>query len=191
MSPQASDSRQDTQGRIVDAAIRCVKRWGVDKVTLNDIAKEAGVTRPTVYSYFANRDAILQFALLQSAQSFAARLLKQVEKQDGAAERLLVAMEFALRHLPSEPYLALLSHAGLATLMNQHALSTEEGRTLLRGLFRTILDDQVSADSEVDEMAEMTARLLLSLLTLQGPTQRSAADMRALLQRRLLPMLGL
>ena len=50
----------DTQARILDAAIACVKRWGVDKVTLNDIAQEAGLTRPTVYSYYPGRDEVIK-----------------------------------------------------------------------------------------------------------------------------------
>ena len=55
----AKSTNPDTQQRIVDAAVRCVKKWGIAKVTLNDIAKEAGVTRPTVYSYFSNRDEVV------------------------------------------------------------------------------------------------------------------------------------
>jgi AcrR family transcriptional regulator len=38
--------------RMVDAALRCVERWGLAKTTLDDIAREAGVSRATVYRVF-------------------------------------------------------------------------------------------------------------------------------------------
>ena len=38
--------------RVADAAIRCVGRWGVAKTTLDDVAREAGCSRATVYRLF-------------------------------------------------------------------------------------------------------------------------------------------
>ena len=35
--------------RILAATIRCVSRWGVGKTTLDDIAREAGCSRATIY----------------------------------------------------------------------------------------------------------------------------------------------
>lgn len=39
--------------RIHDAALRCIARWGVAKTTLDDIAREAGCSRATIYRTFA------------------------------------------------------------------------------------------------------------------------------------------
>src|SRR5437588_7365486 len=38
--------------RVVDAALRCFARWGVAKTTLDDVAREAGYSRATVYRFF-------------------------------------------------------------------------------------------------------------------------------------------
>lgn len=35
--------------RILDATLRCVARWGLSKTTLDDIAREAGCSRATIY----------------------------------------------------------------------------------------------------------------------------------------------
>jgi AcrR family transcriptional regulator len=37
---------------ILDAAKSCCERWGLAKVTIEDIANEAGVSRATLYPYF-------------------------------------------------------------------------------------------------------------------------------------------
>ena len=69
----------DTQQRILDATIDCVKTWGVEKTSLNDIAKRAGVTRPTVYNYYGNRTAVIRAALLSSGHHFAERVIAHIQ----------------------------------------------------------------------------------------------------------------
>lgn len=46
--------------RILEATARCVARWGVTKTTIDDIAREAGTSRATVYRVFpAGKQALL------------------------------------------------------------------------------------------------------------------------------------
>lgn len=44
--------------KITDAAIRLFYRHGYRKVTMSDIAAEAGMSRPSLYASFANKEAI-------------------------------------------------------------------------------------------------------------------------------------
>ena len=47
--------------RVVDATLACIARWGVAKTSFEDVAREAGVSRATVYRLFpGGRDALLQ-----------------------------------------------------------------------------------------------------------------------------------
>lgn len=189
--PFLGQEQSPTQVKIVDAAVRCVKRWGIEKVSLNDIAKEAGVTRPTVYSYFENRDDVIRYALLQSAYAFAEKALKHIDKFESPAERTIEAVIFALKKLPKEPYLTLITNPELTGIMNEHGLSTPEGQEILRNLFNIILNNTSKEAGELDEIAEITTRLMLSLLTIDGPKKRTEKQLRDFLQRRLLPALGL
>ncbi len=43
------DRASSLDGRILEATLRCVARWGVSKTTLDDIAREAGCSRATIY----------------------------------------------------------------------------------------------------------------------------------------------
>lgn len=45
--------------RILDAAASCVLAYGVGRVTLAEIARRAGVSRPTVYRHFPDTRSIL------------------------------------------------------------------------------------------------------------------------------------
>ena len=181
----------DTQARILDAAIACVKKWGIEKVTLNDIAQEAGLTRPTVYSCCPSRDDVVRHALLQSAYAFAEDAVRHIGKFDTARERLLEITLYGLKRLPKEPVLALIQESGLAGIMNTYALKTPEGNEIVRALFRVILKDMTFDNDELDEIVEVAMRFMISLLTLEGPKKRSDKEMRAFLERRMLPALGM
>ena len=181
----------DTQQKIIEAALTCVKRWGVEKVTLNDIAREAGVTRPTVYSYFKTRDDVIRYALLQSAYGFADKLIKEIEKHQTPQARLVESFLFALKRLPKEPYLEMVTDQGLANILNEHALNTPQGLEITRSLFKVIYKDVVINNDDLDEVIEITTRLMLSLLLIESPKKRNEKQMRDFLKRRLLPAVGL
>ncbi len=45
--------------RIADAALQLVARYGLAKLTLEDVAREAGCSRATLYRYYPGRQALL------------------------------------------------------------------------------------------------------------------------------------
>src|SRR6202048_4314792 len=57
--PTAATSADDARERILAAAERCIERHGIRKTTMDDIAREVGLSRPSVYRYFADRDDLL------------------------------------------------------------------------------------------------------------------------------------
>jgi AcrR family transcriptional regulator len=55
-----SISNEESLGdRILDAAASCVIAYGIDRVTLAEIARRAGVSRPTVYRRWPDTQSIL------------------------------------------------------------------------------------------------------------------------------------
>src|SRR6185437_2489660 len=55
-----TDDRSTPRVRIVDAALRCLARQGVAKTTADDIAREAGLSRATLYRAFpGGKDGVL------------------------------------------------------------------------------------------------------------------------------------
>ncbi len=59
------DDAETARGKILKAAEAMFLRYGVVKTTMDDIAKEAGVSRPTVYRYFGDRDSLI-IALIET-----------------------------------------------------------------------------------------------------------------------------
>jgi len=50
-----SDSGQPRELRILDATADLVLRWGTKRVTIEEVAKRAGVGKGTVYLHFESR----------------------------------------------------------------------------------------------------------------------------------------
>jgi AcrR family transcriptional regulator len=105
--------------RICDAALACVARWGVAKTTLEDVAREAGVGRATIYRVFRGGKAEVLRAM---AAREVARFIGVVEREVSAAgddlEDVVVAgVTAAARQLTDHEALAfLLAHEPDAVL---------------------------------------------------------------------------
>lgn len=66
VSPRRSDAAEATKARILDAAKTLFSRRGIDRVTIAEIAKRAGVSASTVYALYASKAGILR-ALMKAA----------------------------------------------------------------------------------------------------------------------------
>jgi AcrR family transcriptional regulator len=58
-SHRAGSDHGDLADRILDAAQRLVFRTGARKMSLSDVATLAGVSRPTIYRYFASKEELI------------------------------------------------------------------------------------------------------------------------------------
>ncbi len=98
------------ESRIVAATIRCVGRWGVAKTTLDDIAREAGCSRATIYRAFpGGKDVVMLAAWTDEVASFCA----------GLEQRLAAAatLEDALVTAVTESCQAISTHEALQFLL--------------------------------------------------------------------------
>ena len=84
------DGAQDT--RVIDAALSCFSRWGVAKTTLDDIAREAGCSRATIYRLFpGGKDVVLDAVAGRELAQFFDGLREEMDRTSGDLEDLLVA----------------------------------------------------------------------------------------------------
>jgi AcrR family transcriptional regulator len=91
----SNELSSDLGDRILDAAASCVLAYGVDRVTLAEIARRAGVSRPTIYRRWPDTQALLAALLtarivgvLRDVPSRGPGREALVERIVGVAERL-------------------------------------------------------------------------------------------------------
>lgn len=57
--------RKANANQILDAALQLLQRWGYKKTTLDDIARQAGISKGTVYLHWKTREALFDALLLR------------------------------------------------------------------------------------------------------------------------------
>jgi len=87
-SSPSSNLRAATRAGILEAARRRFLRFGPRKTTIDEIAREAGVSRTTLYEYFRNKEALYESLLQQDAEDFIARIGDIVASQASAGSKI-------------------------------------------------------------------------------------------------------
>ncbi|MHB9880366.1 TetR/AcrR family transcriptional regulator [Pacificimonas sp. ICDLI1SI03] len=136
-SPPATSIRQAhkdlTRARIADSARECFYAKGVEETSLEDIARGAGIRRPTVYLHFSNKNAILAELLSQNLAQ-----VRSLYSQLG--DPGLIDVAHVRRWLDS--YVRILSRNREAMRLFQIAMSIDESS---RALVEDYRNDVVAA----------------------------------------------
>jgi AcrR family transcriptional regulator len=96
---------------LLEAAYTCIGRYGIGKTTVEDVAREAGVSRATVYRHFpGGRDELMREVIAWETTRFFLRLAEAVagihDFADLLEEALLYAHEAVERHAVLQQVLA-------------------------------------------------------------------------------------
>src|SRR2546423_14992119 len=59
LSTTEGQGSQEVTAKVVGGALRAIARFGLTKLTVDDVAREAGISRATLYRYFPGRGAVL------------------------------------------------------------------------------------------------------------------------------------
>jgi AcrR family transcriptional regulator len=101
--PTAPTSADDARERILAAAERCIDRHGIRKTTMDDVACEVGLSRPSVYRYFADRDDLLIELITRHARALLDRARKSVARQGSLADQLVETVLYTADHGRRDP----------------------------------------------------------------------------------------
>jgi AcrR family transcriptional regulator len=88
-----------TPDQIIDCALTVFSRLGVARTRLEDVAAEAGISRPLVYKYFANRQALLDAAIIKKLEQHLEiqrhHMPKEVDFKDAIVDGAVIALRHA------------------------------------------------------------------------------------------------
>jgi AcrR family transcriptional regulator len=70
-APEAPEPRVE---RVLDSAAELLVRWGYQRVTIDDVARHAGIGKGTVYLHFRSKDALFLTVLLRVQRGIAGRM---------------------------------------------------------------------------------------------------------------------
>jgi AcrR family transcriptional regulator len=78
-----SSTKSDRRERLLDSAASLFFRWGFDKTSVDDIAREAGISKGAVYLEFPNKDALFKAVVHREFARYMKDWLRRFEKDHG------------------------------------------------------------------------------------------------------------
>ena len=85
-----AEHRERTRSALFDALGRLMSRQPFDKITLSDVAAQAGVGRTAVYNHFANKEDLLLAFMEHEAARYSQELSQALEGIQDPVDRLRV-----------------------------------------------------------------------------------------------------
>ena len=160
--------------RVLAAAYECVARFGIAKTTVEDVVKQSGVSRATVYRVFpGGKEQLLRAAVSWEMDRFFLRLAEEVVAAPDFASMVERGLTFA--------HSAVHGHEVLQKVLVTEPerilplLTTEQERPLhyitaflLPYLERERAADRVRDGVDLEESADFVARMILSLIGSHG-----------------------
>ncbi|MGA6161644.1 TetR/AcrR family transcriptional regulator [Amycolatopsis magusensis] len=191
-----ADEVDEARSRILDAAYDQFCRLGIQRSTMEDVARRAGVSRITVYRRFTTKDALVEQVVRREFRRYFDRFLIDIEQAETAADRVVLGFVSSLRAIRGNPLIGGLMEAEPDLLVP--SMINDGGRTL--GTVRQFVAGQlrheqragtVSSELDADVVAEMMVRISASFLAI--PSQVIDLDddeqLAAVARRFLVPML--
>ncbi|BBY42175.1 TetR/AcrR family transcriptional regulator [Mycolicibacterium celeriflavum] len=179
--------------RLLDAAETCLQSRGLSGTTMEDIARQAGVSRATVYRYFPSRESVVSGVIVRAAERYLHRISGRISAHTDLGSAILDFVAATVRAARREPIIGILfgsddELAGVGLAKGTSVALFELVAEFLRPVFAAHWD-QLEAGMSVDDAAEWILRTILSLLSVRGPRHRSPEGLDAFLRRFLLPAL--
>jgi AcrR family transcriptional regulator len=160
LAPRDMASQEE---RLVDATLVCLARWGVTKTTLDDVARQAGCSRATVYRVFpGGKESLLEATVRREIDRFIASITAVLVAETDLEGALVGAVSAAARHLSQHEALQfLLAHEPEVVLPLVAFSRMDRVYATVRDVFAPHLAPHVGHE-RAPRVAEWLARLTVS-----------------------------
>ncbi len=173
----------------LDAAVRCVERYGWERTSVRDVAREAGVERTTVYRHVGSMDHIFRLILAREVHLLIDAVPLGVPGGQAGWEHVVELLAGAIEHALAHPVLAKVladePEVVAAILARGVGAIVERFVTTLSPLLAAAMDAGLVARRDPQVATEWIVRVGLSLLVTPPPS-----DLRSFLAAVIEPLLG-
>jgi AcrR family transcriptional regulator len=146
----------DTADRILAAAASCVVDFGVDRVTLAEIARRAGVSRPTVYRRWPDTPSIVAALLTRHVTEVMREAPLLGEDRDSLVRQIITVADL-LRH---DTLVMSVLHSELAPIYITQRLGTSQ-HMLIDALAERLRVAQRHGSVRLGDPVQMATMVLL------------------------------
>jgi AcrR family transcriptional regulator len=151
------------EDRILEAARACCERWGFTKVTIEDIAAAAGVSRATLYRLFpGGKDVLFEAMRARERNDFFTELMADVAGADELEDVLVRCVVSATRQLRADEHIAAMLATSPGETITQLTVAGFPQTIAVAVPFLMPLVERFLPQQECEELVELLARLVIS-----------------------------
>lgn len=160
------------EAKILEAAERCIRRYGIRRTSMQEVARAAGFSRAWLYRHFPDKESLVSAVLLRTDETFWRAAREQVEAQTTLVDQVVAAVRFARAQAPSDLFLGLMeTEPDTVTAMLATGLRLQ--LPAMSRFWRPYVDaaqqrGEVRADLDIARAAEWVFRMVLSVTTVPG-----------------------
>lgn len=125
------NKKESVKQDIGKAAMACFLKYGLEKTTLEDIAKAAGMTKSSLFYYYRNKEALFLEVAVKEGEEYLSSLQQKTVRKKGVEARVMFYMQERYNYYK--------------TILNLNRISTEMLKRLLPGflsLYETIMQKE-------------------------------------------------
>jgi TetR/AcrR family transcriptional regulator, repressor for uid operon len=165
------EDHDETGARILDAAYELFCHIGIQRTTMEDVARRAGISRITIYRRFANKSALIDQLVRRELSRYLDQFRIDIQHAETAADRVVLGFTSALRATRRNPLigglLAVDPNALIPTTIRDGGRTLATVREFVAGqLRREQHAGNVSPDLNADIVAELMVRVCASFLVI-------------------------
>lgn len=161
---------------------------GEVELTMLQVARAVGISRQTLYRYFANIDSLMQSAAEYATEELLQNLTQYVTGLADPADAIVESIVFVLEQLGTQPRFSILfAHTDTSIYA---AITSEAARVRAREVLLGLDVDWRGrgwTDDDLDDLSEHTLRLLQTFILAPGNAAGHPARLRSYLRRWLAP----
>ena len=156
--------------RIFEATYACIARYGIAKTSVEDAARQARVSRATVYRYFpGGKDELIRETIAWETARFFRGLADALTGIEDLAPLLEEALFFAHRAVEEHAVLQRVLATEPDRLLPELTVEANRVLSLIKAFLLPYLEhEQLRPGTDVPVAAEHIARMFLSHLAAQG-----------------------
>lgn len=162
-SSVAASAVGSAEARVLDSAKACVERWGMAKVTIDDIANDAGVSRATLYRMFpGGKDVLFEALRVRELEEFFTRLASHLDHADDLEDLLVRTVVSATREMRDDLHLAVMLASEPGETLTSLTVDGLPRITRVATIFLVPLVDEYLPRRESARLVELLVRLVIS-----------------------------